>query len=146
MGTIEDRRDLCKGILEASSVVMGPSERSWGRGERMTHEAGGTPKKRGRATRPWRWGQRQRPWFPRRTLSPAAWRRLRLARQGAGQGPGGPPPFATFPPPARERIPETAPSPPLRVPARGTRPAPRARRRRRQGALERGGRRSEKAV
>src|SRR4029450_9935102 len=108
MGTVEDRRDLCKGILEASSVVIESSEWSWGRGERMTHEAGGTPKKRGRATRPWRWGQRQRPWFPRRTLSPAAWRRLRLACQGAGQGTEVRLPFAIFPPPSRERIPETA--------------------------------------
>ena len=56
------------------------------KGRARDHDAGGTPKKRGRAIRPWRWGQRQRPWFPRRTLSPAAWRCLRLARQDAGRG------------------------------------------------------------
>jgi hypothetical protein len=116
------------------------------KGRAGDHDAGGTPKKRGRATRPWRWGQRQRPWFPRRTLSPAAWRRLRLARQDAGQGTEVRPPFAIFPPPSREGIPETAPSPILRAPARGARPVPRARLGRRQGALERGGRRGEKAV
>ena len=52
------------------------------------------------------------------TLSPAAWRRLRLACQDAGHGTEVRPPFDIFPPPSRERIPETAPSPILRAPAR----------------------------
>jgi len=145
MCTVEGRRDLCKDMLEASSVVMGPSERSCGRGERVTTMLGAHRKNVDVPHAPGA-GQRQRPWFPRRTLSPAAWRRLRLARQDAGQGTEVRPPFEIFPPPSREGIPETAPSPILRAPARGARPAPRARRGRRQGALGRGGRRGEKAV
>src|SRR5262245_64603996 len=86
------------------------------KGRADDHAAGGTPKKRGRATRPWRWGERQRPWFPRRTLSPAAWRRLWLARQVAGQGTEVRPPLEIFPPPSREGIPEPGPSPILRPP------------------------------
>jgi hypothetical protein len=102
------------------------------KGRARDHDAGGTPKKRGRAIRPWRWGQRQRPWFPRRTLSPAAWRRLWLARQVAGQGTAVRPPFEIFLPPAREGIPETAPSPILRAHSslsRSSAPRPSLRRR-----------------
>jgi hypothetical protein len=40
MSTIENREDLCKGMLEASSMVMVPSERSCGRGELESTSAG----------------------------------------------------------------------------------------------------------
>jgi hypothetical protein len=45
MCTIENRRDLCKGMLEASSVVMVPAKKSCGREERGTMNAGEHRKK-----------------------------------------------------------------------------------------------------
>jgi hypothetical protein len=60
MCTIENTEKLCKGTLEACSVVMGPSVRSCGRGAWVSTRRG-AHKKNARAACPWRWGQGQRP-------------------------------------------------------------------------------------
>ena len=89
------------------------------KGRAGDHDAGGTPKKRGRATRPGAGVRGSAHGFhgiPCPQPCGVAWW---LARQDAGQGTGGPPPVEIFPPPSREGIPEPAPSPILRAPARG---------------------------
>jgi hypothetical protein len=60
MCTIENTEKLCKGTLEACSVVMVPSVMSCGRGAWVSTMRG-AHKKSSRAAGPWRWGQGQRP-------------------------------------------------------------------------------------
>ena len=60
MCTIENTEKLCKGTLEACSVVMVPSVMSCGRGAWVSTMRG-AHKKSARAACPWRWGQGQRP-------------------------------------------------------------------------------------
>jgi hypothetical protein len=63
---------------------MVPSERSCGRGERVSTILGAHREKKRACSPPWRWGQAQRP--ARRTPSPTVRWRLRPARQAAEEG------------------------------------------------------------
>jgi hypothetical protein len=60
MCTIKNTEKLCKGALEACSVVMAPLVKSCGRGAWVSTMRG-AHKKSARATCPWRWGQGQCP-------------------------------------------------------------------------------------
>jgi hypothetical protein len=89
MCTIENTAKLCKGTLEALSVVMGPLERSCGREEwvstilRAHQQKSNVPHSPGAGVR----GSAQRQAHPaRRTPYPAALLDLRPARQAAEEG------------------------------------------------------------
>src|SRR5262245_11024572 len=133
MCTIENGEDLCKGMLEASSVVLVPAKKSWGRGERVTTSAGEHRKKWPCHT-PLALGSGAAPMVStepspaaRRCLRPAcqhnsgAWKKPPLAVVTRPCGAGLRPP-ACRPHPGRARRRRGAPDPPCAAVRHGVQP------------------------
>src|SRR4029453_384045 len=85
MCTMENIEDLCKGKLEASSVVMVRSERSCGRGAWVSTMLGAHREKTRAGRTPWGWSQGERPAPPHGT-PPRALRRPASADCGGTAG------------------------------------------------------------
>jgi hypothetical protein len=79
MCTIEDHEELCKDTREAASVFMGPAERPWGRGKRVSTSPGEHRKKSARAA-PHGAGVRGNAQYPHVAPRPARFGDLRQQR------------------------------------------------------------------
>ena len=112
MCTVEDHEELCKDTREAASVFMGPAERPWGRGKRVSTSPGEHRKKSARAA-PHGAGVRGNAQYPHVAPRPTRFGALRQQRHRGGRPCT---PRGTAPPGAAGPSRLAAATPPLRAP------------------------------